>query len=489
VFLQILSPARAGSRRSGQPRASGSRTTLRTVKALLSALGAIVVLAAVVSGSGVSGSDTNGTMAAAAADMATTTDPETTSVDLSVSPANATAPFDVPRAVQVPPGWNASVWARVPHARYEVWTPEGALLVSQPDNGTVSLLSPGSAPGAVPQQRVLLAGLTQPQGMAFDTGGRRVMYVVESDRLDRYPWSAGGPGPRTTVVDHLPDLQPGGDDVHRQKSIVVGPDHTLYIPLPSSTNAGLADERMDPPRGTVATVDPDTGALRIFARGIRNGEGLSFAPDGSLWVAVNNRDNIAYPFHRAYGGRPDAFAEIIQGYVTDHPPEELARLTPGHDLGWPVCNPDPDVDPGVAGTALDEADPPYTPDAQSNPDSTVRSCTGLKPIERGVPAHSAPLGLHFLPAGTLGVDRGEGAVLALHGSWNAQPPRAPEVVWVPWNAAATSLGAPQTIFGGFQDATGARWGRPVDNVIGPDSALYVSDDVSGTIYRVTPRAN
>jgi glucose/arabinose dehydrogenase len=460
------------------------------VRALRSALAATAALAAVVGGCG-GGSDTNGTMAAsAAADTATTADPATTSVELSVPRANATPPFDVPHAVQVPAGWNPSVWARIADARYAAWTPEGDLLVSQPNNGTVSQLSPGSDPGAVPQQRALLAGLTQPQGLAFDTWhGHRVLYVIESDRLDRYPWSAKGPGLRTTVVDHLPDIEPGGDDVHRLKSVVVGPDHTLYIPLPSSTNAGLADQRMDPPRGTVATVDPDTGMLRIFARGIRNGEGLSFAPDGSLWVAVNNRDNIAYPFHRAYGGQPDAFGKVIQGYVTDHPPEEVARLTPSRDLGWPTCNPDPDVHPGVAGAALDEADPPYTPDAQNNPDGKVRSCTGLKPIERAIPAHSAPLGLHFLPAGTLGADHDEGAVLALHGSWNAQPPRAPAVVWMPWDAAGKTLGAPQTILGGFQDAKGDRWGRPVDDVIGPDGALYVSDDESGAIYRITPKAN
>jgi glucose/arabinose dehydrogenase len=456
------------------------------MRALRSALATTAVLAAVISGCAVGGSEMTGTVAAAG--PAPAADQAMTSVELAVPQVNATPPFDVPHVVQLPAGWTASVWARLANARYETWTPEGDLLVSQPDNGTVSLLSPGSDPSAVPQQRVLLAGLTQPQGMAFDTWhGQRVLYVIESDRLDRYPWSATGPGPRATVVDHLPDLQPSGDDVHRLKSVVVGPDHTLYIPLPSSTNAGLADGQMNPPRGTVAAVDPDTGTLRIFARGIRNGEGLSFAPDGSLWVAVNNRDNIAYPFHRAYDGQPDAFGKIIPGYVTDHPSEEVARLAPGRDLGWPACNPDPDADPGAAGTALDEADPPFTPDAQNNPDGKVRSCTDLKPIERGIAAHSAPLGLHFLPAGTLGADRGEGAVLALHGSWNAQPPRAPSVVWMPWEPAGRTLGAPQTILGGFQDAKGDRWGRPVDNVIGPDGALYVSDDKSAAVYRLTPK--
>ena len=40
---------------------------------------------------------------------------------------------------------------------------------------------------------------------------------------------------------------------------------------------------------------------------------------------------------------------MLQAYVNDHPLELLARLTPGRDLGWPYCNPDPDVDPGSRG--------------------------------------------------------------------------------------------------------------------------------------------
>jgi glucose/arabinose dehydrogenase len=40
--------------------------------------------------------------------------------------------------------------------------------------------------------------------------------------------------------------------------------------------------------------------------------------------------------------------------------------------------------------------------------------------------------------------------------------------------------------GGFQDAAGDRWGRPVDAVAGPDGALYVSDDTAGAVYRLAP---
>ncbi|HEU4709247.1 MAG TPA: hypothetical protein VFS17_08045, partial [Methylophilaceae bacterium] len=37
---------------------------------------------------------------------------------------------------------------------------------------------------------------------------------------------------------------------------------------------------------------------------------------------------------------------------------------------------------------------------------------------------------------------------------------------------------------GWLDKDGA-WGRPVDVIVGPDGALYVSDDRAGLIYRIS----
>ena len=35
-------------------------------------------------------------------------------------------------------------------------------------------------------------------------------------------------------------------------------------------------------------------------------------------------------------------------------------------------------------------------------------------------------------------------------------------------------------------ADGTRWGRPVAAVVGPDGAVYVTDDAADAIYRVAP---
>jgi len=60
------------------------------------------------------------------------------------------------------------------------------------------------------------------------------------------------------------------------------------------------------------------------------------------------------------------------------------------------------------------------------------------------------------------------------------------VLWLAWDAARHTLKPAITLVDGFQNATGDRWGRPVDAVAGPDGALYVSDDTAGAVYRLVP---
>jgi glucose/arabinose dehydrogenase len=390
--------------------------------------------------------------------------------------------LSTPHTLIVPDGWTARVWARVPGARMEAWTPQGDLLVSQPGAGTVAELRPGGRGTAT--SRTLLSGLTWPQGLAFARlDGRWVLYVAESDQIDRYPWSASGiGGARRVIAARLPDLDPAGDDVHRAKDVAVAPDGTVYFNVGSASNANPDDRTASPERAVIMAVNPDGGDLRIVEKGVRNGEGLAVAPDGSVWTAVNNRDNIGFPFRSAYASDRDAFGQVIQAYVNDHPPDEVVAVTAGRDLGWPYCNPDQDLN-NPAGSL---ADVPFAADALTNPGGTHLNCAALTRIEVGLPAHSAPLGMSFLAGTGVPAPWSQGAVVAVHGSWNREPPRAPAVLWMAWDAATKKLTPAVTLVGGFQNADGSRWGRPVDAVPGPDGALYVSDDTAGAIYRIAP---
>jgi glucose/arabinose dehydrogenase len=403
-----------------------------------------------------------------------------TTVPLVVPKSEDAAPFNAPRTLHVPRGWTASVWARVPDARMEAWTPGGDLLVSQPDLGTIAELVPDAAGTA--RVHTLLSGLTQPQGMAFAmVSGHWVLYVAESDEIDRYPWGTHGiDGPRTVIVGNLPDTDPSGDDVHRTKDLVVTRNGTLYFEVGSSSNANPDDLTMNPPRAVVMSVRPDGTHLTVVERGVRNGEGLALAPDGVVWTAVNNRDNIPYPFHRFYGGDSDAFGQVMQSYVNNHPPDEVVPVVTGRNLGWPYCNPDQDEN-HPAGSL---ANIPFVADALTNPGGKNLNCASLPPLTIGLPAHTAPLGMSFLEGSSVSAPWSGGAVIAAHGSWNREPPRPPAVLWLAWNSRQSTLEPAITLVSGFQLADGSRWGRPVDVVPGPGAALYVSDDTAGAIYRL-----
>jgi glucose/arabinose dehydrogenase len=215
----------------------------------------------------------------------------------------------------------------------EAWSPNGDLMVSEPDEGQIVELVPGANVQTAPTERTVLSGLTQPQGLAFaQLDSHWVLYVGESDRIDRYAWSGSTvSGARTVVVGNLPDLDPTGDDVHRQKDVAVAPNGTLYFNVGSSSNANPDDRTMNPPRAVIMAVNPNGSGLHVVETGVRNGEGLAFAPNGTVWAAVNNRDNIPYPFTGAYDGVADAFSQVIQAYVNNHPPDGR----PGHPRARP----------------------------------------------------------------------------------------------------------------------------------------------------------
>ena len=387
---------------------------------------------------------------------ATPTDAGLAPVTVQVDPKLAQSPFDQSRQALVPAGWTLSVWARIPKARMAAWTPDGRLLISVPSSGQIVKLEDG-------RDSVLLDGLDQPHGMAF---AGNTLYVAESDQLDAYDYTGGAAINRRTVAAGLPDAKSPdlrGAYAHALKSVAVGADGAVYFSIGSTGNITANDRTANPPRATIMRIPPGGGPAQPFATGVRNGTGLAIAPDGSVWTAVNNRDNVANPQTR----------EVTPDYVNDHPPEAVARLTPGRELGWPYCN----SDGGPANL-------PFIRDVQTNADGSKLDCASLPPVEQSLGAHAAPLGMSFTQ-NVLPAPYANGALVGVHGSWNRQPPYAPEVAFFPWQNGG--LGNLQTLVGGFQAQDGSRWGRPVAAVTGPDGAVYITDDYADAVYRLAPR--
>ena len=99
-------------------------------------------------------------------------------------------------------------------------------------------------------------------------------------------------------------------------------------------------------------------------------------------------------------------------------------------------------------------------------------------------AHSAPLGLAFYTGSAFPSEYRGDLFVAFHGSWNRSVPTGFKVVRVQIDAGRPA-GAPEDFATGFADtAEGRVLGRPVGVAVGPDGALYVSDDKSGFVYRI-----
>ncbi|MAG35468.1 MAG: oxidoreductase [Dehalococcoidia bacterium] len=338
------------------------------------------------------------------------------------------------RRIRVAAGFRVEPWARVPGARFLRPTSAGDLLVSAPREGRVVLVeADGNGDGQPDGQRDLLTGLDRPHGLDLHEGW---LYVAEGSAVFRVRFEAqhrAVSGQREVVVPALPD---GGN--HWTKTARVGPDGALYVSVGSSCNVC---EEEDERRAAILRFPRAGGRGEIFARGLRNAVGFDWQPGtGDLYATDNGRDLLG----------------------DDFPPCELNRIVEGGDYGWPFANGDRVIDP----------------DLGAGSEARVAAST---PPAHAFAAHNAPLGIAFLSASTAGEYR-HAALVALHGSWNRTAKDGYKVVSLHWQADGTIV--ERDFLWGFlldEDVVG----RPVDVAQGPDDAIYVTDDYTGTIYRVT----
>lgn len=396
-------------------------------------------------------------------------------------PANLqSAPFDQDRSLCVPEGFSIAVYARVPAARFLAVTPDGNLLVSQPSTGKVIRVHREADGNASISD--FASGLYRPHDMVFHAvDGQMYLYLAEGNQVSRSPYNNGDGTihDRQILVSGLPSASSSelqGAYAHELKNIAVDSNHRIYVSIASATNADPNERNASPMRGAIYIYEANGTGGRLYAAGLRNAEGVRFVPGtDQLWAAVNNRDNIAYPHDDGSGN----YGKVWTDYVNNHPPEEFTAVRDGGDYGWPLANPNPDTAGGVDNM-------PFDPDQQNNPLGAVRSVDTFDRINKGIQAHSAPLGLTFLKGTAFAPEFADGVAIALHGSWNRTPPTGYKVIYFPWNTDTQTPGAQQDFVDGWLDNdTGKSWGRPVATAVDRDGSLFISDDQSGTVYRLT----
>ncbi|MEH1941955.1 MAG: PQQ-dependent sugar dehydrogenase [Nostoc sp.] len=398
---------------------------------------------------------------------------------LKVPSTMAYAPFNTSRYLKVPPNFSVSVYARINKARFMAVAPNGDLLVSQPSTGKVLIVRPNGNKDPIISDFV--TGLRKPHDIVFHKiENTTYIYISETHQINRFIYKSGDliAKNRQIVVTGLPDSSTRelkGSYGHELKNIALDANHKLYVSIASRCNACKEDTVSTPKRGAIYQYNGNGTNQRLFAQGLRNAEGLAFLPStNDLWVAVNNRDNIAYPFKDNSGN----YGKIIPSYVDNHPPEELTRVRDGGNYGWPFCNPNPDTSTGVNNM-------PFDRDYEFNANGSV-NCNAMDRISKGIQAHSAPLGLTFLQNTKFPSLYSSGVVAGLHGSWNRQKKTGYKIAYFPWNSTTKTLEEEMDLVNGWLvPATQEVWGRPVDMAVDLQGNLLISDDYSGTIYKLS----
>ncbi|MBV9960653.1 MAG: PQQ-dependent sugar dehydrogenase [Parafilimonas sp.] len=272
---------------------------------------------------------------------------------------------------------------------------------------------------------------------------------------------------------------------HEAKAITLDNNGNIYVNIGAYSNSCQTDDRATGSMGMqpCPILDSAAGIWQFktdkpnqtygdgvrYATGLRNVVGLNWnTQTNSLFVTQHGRDQLHDIF-------PDMFTDQQSA---DLPAECMYELHNGSNCGWPYMYYDQIkhkkiLAPEYGGDGKKE----YTGEAQ---DPVV-----------AFPGHMAPDGLLFYTGNMFPEKYTNGAFIAFHGSWNRspEPQKGYFVAFVPFKDGKPSgdweIFADNFSGGANFMQPGKARHRPCGLAQGPDGALYVSDDVKGTIYRIS----
>lgn len=379
--------------------------------------------------------------------------------------------------LKLPDGFKIDIFSKdLENPRVIAFDPAGRALVSETKTGKVLMLKDSDNDGKAEDKVVILENLKQPHGLAFytDLGKNTYLYVAETHQVARYSYDTknskvlGQKG--KNIITALPS-----EGRHFTRTIAFGPNFRknqivgtintqvetkLYISVGSSCDVCV--ETATWKRAAILESDPVGTYTAEFAGGLRNSVFFTFHPKTKeIWATEMGRDNLG----------------------DNLPPDEIniVKVAGSEDkfgakrYGWPFCYGNQVRDIKFNPEKIDRIDIPS-------------DCTKTEPPVIEIPAHSAPLGLAFIPLNGGWPKEWEGDLLvALHGSWNSSVPVGYKIVRYDLDADGKVLSQKPIDFISGWLKNGKTYGRPVDLKFGPDGMLYISDDATGNIYMVSAR--
>jgi len=377
-----------------------------------------------------------------------------------ITPTDLPKPFDTPSArnqplvprpdgamPKGPAGFKVELFATaLSDARQIRRAPNGDLFVAETRSGQVEIFR-GYKDGKPEQTSVYATGLPGVFGIAFyPVGGNpQWVYFGNTQSLVRFPYKNGdlkATGERETLVSDIPR---GG---HSTRDIVFSKDgKRLFLAVGSLSNVAEDDPEMQKAelrRANILEYTPEGKYVGVYGAGIRNPVGLGVNPTtGELWCSVNERDALG--------------DNLVPDYVT--------HVKEGGFYGWPWYYTGGNQDPRHAGKHPELKDKVIVPDVLLQP-------------------HNASLGLTFYDGKQFPAEYQGDLFAAEHGSWNRATRAGLEVIRVPLDKGHAG-GMYQDFLTGFTTPDGTAWGRPVGVAIAKDGSMYVTDDGSKSIWRVS----
>jgi glucose/arabinose dehydrogenase len=320
--------------------------------------------------------------------------------------------------------------------------PNGDFFLAETNGGDIKVFRGITADGKPEQVQVFASGLNTPFGVAFYPLGSdpQWVYVANMDSVVRFPYHNGdltSSGP----PQHLFDLPSGGH--HRSRDVQFSADGAkMFVSVGSHENVSDSPEEQN--RADIIEFNPDGSGMRIYASGIRNAVGMAVNPKtGELWCSVNERDGLGN--------------DLVPDYIT--------HVQEGGFYGWPWWYMGRHQDPRLPGKHPELKERIITPDVILQP-------------------HNASLQMTFYDGRQFPAEYQGDIFASEHGSWNRSPRAGYEVIRVPLHQTGHATGEYEDFLTGFVVDDESVWGRPVGVAVAPDGSLLVSDDASGSIWRI-----